>query len=798
MTAEIARQPGQRGWLEHFFRPVHPERLNAEERFEYTQFLSRAHSFVLIKAIINALIVLLYLFTILPKWPATFVTALVDGLLLIPYVFAVRRWPVLSSTVLLTLTALAISIADAVSGYQTSTSGVLYVILIVAAAVLLLHSRNIAIVSATITATFLITYLLEIPGLWGGGRGVIPVEMSLESTEAMIRVLGLHTLAFLGVGAISSVLTHMYRQLLETRSQRGLLTALLEGFQEISANLDLEALLQRLAERAVATIPDADRAVLLVQDGNEMVVRGAAGYGALDLIGLRLPLADQPPDWHRAPMRIDDPKERVLEVFAPEEAQLMQQLPPGRVTVVVPVQIEESSHIVLAVTNTRRADAFDAEAQQILDIFVHQAAVAIENARLYAEAQTRLQEALALHRVGQEIASLLRMHDLVPAIYQHIQEALPAPSLTIAVQDPQKEGLALLSPIDLGELFPDTTVSTEGVAAWVIRNGRPLRSGNLVQDLAAYPEIRPQQFGHTEFVATSMLAVPLKVGDQVIGALSVQSPQRDAYDADDERLLSSLANYVAVAVQNARLYDEIQQKQVELQGLVSAVSQRLQPPVESLAGFARLLQEGAAGRLNPEEQDYLERIERNSRWIAQLVQDMLFLSRMDQLHEEHEPIALSTLARGVSTHLELEGQGVQVAIQDDMPVVLADPVLAWTLLHNLLQNAQNLLRGAAHPRIEIGCSEAEGYYRLHVRGNGETLPAQDLAHLFELFFPVGSTEGAGIGLAIAQRIGQRYGGRAWAEAEPTGGTAFHVLLPKTLQKEHGGSAYADTSTHPGR
>jgi K+-sensing histidine kinase KdpD len=788
----------QRGWLEQFFRPVHPEELTAEERFEYTQFLSRARSFVLIKGATNAAIFLLYLFTVLPRWPATVLVALVDGLLLIPYVFVMRRWPVLSTTVLLTLTALAISTADAVSGYQTSTSGVLYVILIVAAAVLLLHTRSIAIVTASITATFLITYLLEIPAIWGGQKGIIPVQMSLETTSAMIRVLGLHMLAFLGVGAISGVLTRMYRQLLQTRSQRGLLTALLEGFHEISANLDLHTLLQRIAERAVATLPDADRAMLLIQENEQMVVQGAAGYEPLSPVGWRVSLEQMPENWRDAPTKIKDMPEGLARLFSPQPLERLHTIPPSRVTLIVPLQLQEASHILLAVTNCRRPDAFDAEAQQILNLFTHQAAVAIENAHLFAESQSRLQQALALHRIGQEIASHLQMHDLVPAIYQHIQEAMEAPSFIIAVQSSPNGELTLLSPIDLGQIFPDTTISTEGIVGWVIRNGRSLRCSNLLEELAAYPEIRLQTFGHKELIASSVLAVPLMVGNQVIGALSVQSLQPDAYGEDDERLLSSLANYVAVAVQNARLYNEVQEKQMELQGLISAVSQRLQPPVEALAGFARLLQEGAAGRLSLEERDYLERIERNSHWIAQLVQDMLFLSRMDQIKEEHEPIALSTLARGVSTHLELERQGVAIAIQEEMPVIYADPVLMWTLLRNLLQNAHRLLHHAAAPRIEVGCTALAEAYRMHVWGNGETLSAQDLARLFELFFPVGSAEGAGIGLAIAQRIGQHYGSQTWAEAAAAGGTTLYVLLPKALGKEPEGTNHGETSTHPGR
>jgi len=188
----------------------------------------------------------------------------------------------------------------------------------------------------------------------------------------------------------------------------------------------------------------------------------------------------------------------------------------------------------------------------------------------------------------------------------------------------------------------------------------------------------------------------------------------------------------------------------------------------------------AAQDLSAEQHDYLERLERISYWAAQLTQDMLFLARLDQVQEEIEPIALSTLARGVVTHLELESQGIDVAIQSDMPTLYADPVLLWAYLRNTLQNACRLLRAAANPRLEVGCDLSTEGYLLYVQGNGQPLAPEQLEHAYELFFPIGGPEGAGIGLAIARRVADHYGGRAWAADAAGRGTMLNLLLPREL------------------
>jgi K+-sensing histidine kinase KdpD len=763
----------EQDWMTRLSQPVHIAELDAEERFAYTHFLHRVRDFIIVKAIINALLVALFFFTVMPDAPGTVLVTVVDGLLLIPYYFLVRRWPAASTITLLTLAAVAVSAADAASGYQTFTSGVFYAIIIVAGAVLLLHPRNIAIITFSVTSVFVATYLLEM-------THVIPVQMTLLTPRAILRVMALHVFSFLGLGALSSVLTRLYRQLLLTRSQQDIQRALQEGFFDITAKVALPTMLQRIAERAMSTLPSVDRALLIIQEDSRFIVRGAAGCAPVNPIGNEFPIemAERLPS--DSFTLVTDALEQFRPFLPPENAAQWATLPPARVTFFYPLRTRQDQQILLAVSNIHSAEAFGEAEKQVMNLFVHQAAVAIENAQLLAESQDRLQTEIALRRIGQEIASHLRMPELVPAIYDHIVQVMNASSFLIAVKRPHGNDLQLLSPIDVGRVVPDQVVPSQGVLGWVVRNQRPLRFGDMQREIDAYPDIRIQPLAEGTFIPGSLLAVPLQIGDQTIGALSVQSPRTNAYDERDEHLLTTLANHVAVAVQNARLYEEVQQKQTELQGLIAAMSQRLQDPVEALSGFSHLLKESVAQRLTPEQDDYLQRLERNSHWIGQLNQDMLFLTRLDQIQEELEPIALSTLAQGVVTHLELDQQGIEVVIQPDMPTLYADPVLLWAYFRNVLQNTCRLLQEATGPKIEVGCTPSPEGYLQYVRGNGQTLGLEELQHAYELFFPIGGSEGAGIGLAIARRIAEHYGGRVWAAAATGGGTILNLVLPQEM------------------
>ena len=772
-------------WMRQLWRPVRPAEMTERDRFEYEQFLHRVRRFTYIKGAFN-LLVLFFLFLLLPleMCPGPALIILIDGLVLLPYTFLVRRWPALSTYILISTTALAISLADIASGSQTGTYGVLYALLIVVGIVLLVETRTIVIITTLVSFIYILSLALEI-------FGVIPIEI-IPSPRVLTWIAVIHTIAFVCQGVFANMLVRLYGQLAQVRLQYGPLAALREGFQDIREEINLDTLLQRVTERAITTIPAVDRAVLLIQEGEHLTIRGVAGCGDVPLQGMQFPPESIEFLLASSPGLFTDIAE-LFQRYIPEQAEALRALPPSKAIAFFSLK-DEPPRSLLVVASTRDPDAFDASTQQLIELFAHQAAVAIENARLLEQSQSRLQEALALHQIGQEISSRLEMRDLVSTIYRHIQQAIDASHFLLALKESAEDRITLLSPVNSGEIMPDMVFAPRGVLGWVIRHQRPLRCGDVERDLAAYSEIHIERYGSED--VQSILVVPLLLDQQAVGALSVQSPRFHAYGERDEQFLIFLASYVTVAIQNARLYDEVQrkalelqQKQEELRSLIDVVSQQLQRPVEIVSGFSQLLKNDAGDRLDTREQDYLDRIQRNVHWVSRLVQDMAFLARLDQIQEEPESLPLTTLIQGVSTNLNLCEQGVTVNIQEDMPSIYADPVLMWACFYNLLQNAQKLLQGVDSPCIEVGCELLNDGYRIHVRGNGQALPPESLDQIFELFFPIGAdvTSSSGIGLTITHQICQRHHGRVWAESTPDQGTTFYIRLPKTSSQYSGGT-----------
>ncbi|MBN1484248.1 MAG: GAF domain-containing protein [Chloroflexia bacterium] len=768
-------------WPGLLWQPIQPTSLPPQDRFEYEQFLRRARYLFYIKGSFNLLMILLFALVLAPgRRSGPILMALVDGLLLILFVLLVRRWPVLAMQGMLVMAALSISFSDIAAGYQTGTSGVLYALLIVAGAVVMMDPPCIVVITLSTIWVYLLTFLLEISGF-------IPVQVTL-SLPALLRVMGMHTMSFISLGVLSNTLISLYRQLLQARLRQGFLSALLQGFQGISSDIPLHRLLQQIVERAVSTIPAVERALILMQRGDSFMIRGAAGYGDSPLLGLQVPSDIVVPLLEKPVTLLTDVPERLRQYPEVQAIRTLRQKPPSRISALFPLKGQPAFRGLLVVSNSQSPHAFDANTRHFAELFALQASVAIENAQLYQETQARLQEARVLYRIGHEIAGLLQMQELVPAIYEHIQQVLEAPSFLLALREPFGEGIRLLSPVDSGAISPDKTVSEQGVLGWVMRNGETLRLGDAERELAGRDDI--QWRCSKGVIPRSVLATPLFSGQQVIGALSVQSPKAHVYDEAAERFLTSLANYVAVAVQNAGLYDEVQQqagqlqrKGKELQELVATVSQRLQHPVEIISGFSQLLRQGAADRLRPEEDDYLDRLQRNIRWVASLIEDMAFLAQLDQIKQEPEEMPLTTLVQGVCTNLSLAEQGIEVQIQPAMPSIYTDPVLLWTCLRNLFLNLQRLLQGVVPSRLEVGGDELAPGYRLYVRGQGIALSEECREHLFDLFFPIEGQAGerSGMGLAIAQQVCQQLQGRIWFESEPGSGTTFYMLLPRTLR-----------------
>lgn len=252
---------------------------------------------------------------------------------------------------------------------------------------------------------------------------------------------------------------------------------------------------------------------------------------------------------------------------------------------------------------------------------------------------------------------------------------------------------------------------------------------------------------------------------------------RKEVEAAEARAARELAETRAVLVA------ELERKNQELEAFSYSVSHDLRAPLRSIDGFSQALLEDYAAALDAEAQAYLRRVRAAAQRMGELIDDLLQLSQVGRSPLRRERVDLSALARAVAAELRRAApeRAARIAIADGL-VVTGDPGLLRAVLENLLGNAWKFTANTADPAIELFAAPGDGGRVYAVRDNGAGF---DMTYAHRLFAPFqrlhseSEFPGTGIGLATVQRIVDRHGGRAWAEAEIGKGATFYWTLGET-------------------
>jgi PAS domain S-box-containing protein len=225
---------------------------------------------------------------------------------------------------------------------------------------------------------------------------------------------------------------------------------------------------------------------------------------------------------------------------------------------------------------------------------------------------------------------------------------------------------------------------------------------------------------------------------------------------------------------------QLQAANRELDAFSYSASHDLRAPLQTIDGFSRALLEDYGAKVDAEARDYLERIRAASQRMAQLVDDLLRLSRITRADMAREPVDLSALARSVAEELIAREPARDVAVDIAAgEIVQGDRRLLRVLLENLFANAWKFTSKLPRARIELSAADSNGERVYCVRDDGAGFDMAYAARLFTPFQRLHSAAefpGNGVGLATVQRIVQRHGGRAWAEGAPGKGAAFYFTI----------------------
>jgi PAS domain S-box-containing protein len=400
-----------------------------------------------------------------------------------------------------------------------------------------------------------------------------------------------------------------------------------------------------------------------------------------------------------------------------------------------------------------------------------------------------------LHDMDQAILAAQSPAEVGRAALGRMRRMVPCQRCTVVLFDFDRGQAELIAGYSGGVQLAGAHLSiAEFSPAEVLQRG----SVRYVEDLAAMTDPPPLLRQLLAEGLRSVLSSPLMVEGEVIGEINLAASAPAAFDVEHQDIALEIATPLAIAIQHARLRQELSRQTGELERrladrsaalraataevetLLYSVSHDLRAPLRHLIGFSRMLLNDHGKDLDPGALHYAERIHEAADQMATLVDDLVGLSRIGRQDLLRREVGLTTLVEDVVDQLRssTDGRAIDWKIEE-LPTVECDPGLTKIAITHLLTNAVKFTRPRQRATIRIHPVEVDGQVGLGVEDNGVGFKMTYAGKLFGMFQRLhrpDEFEGNGAGLAIVQRIAHKHGGRVWAESEPDAGARFYLTL----------------------
>jgi two-component system, NtrC family, sensor kinase len=451
----------------------------------------------------------------------------------------------------------------------------------------------------------------------------------------------------------------------------------------------------------------------------------------------------------------------------------------------------------------REVDAFSDTHVELLQTFADQAVIAIENARLIKELEERTQELTrsveqltALGEVGRAVSSTLDLETVLTTIVSH---AVQLSGLDGGVVFEYEEGaqefvqrVATETGGALAEARRTTRIRKgEGVLGRTAITLEPVQVADIAMPGAYEGRLRQNLL---ESGIRAILAVPMVCEGRLIGCLGVTRNRPGEFPAATIDLLRTFATQSALAIQNARLFREIEDKSQQLEAasrhkseFLANMSHELRTPLNAIIGFSEVLAERMFGELNEKQEEYLKDIYASGQHLLSLINDILDLSKIEagrmelELAEFDLPSAIANALILVRERASRRGITLGRTIDERLGMLHGDERKVKQVLLNLLSNALKFTPEGG--RIDVSARMQDGVAEIAVTDTGVGIAPEDQEAIFEEFRQVGTAdkkvEGTGLGLALSRKFIELHGGRIWVESTVGQGSTFIFTLPAT-------------------
>ncbi len=418
----------------------------------------------------------------------------------------------------------------------------------------------------------------------------------------------------------------------------------------------------------------------------------------------------------------------------------------------------------------------------------------IERMQLINQLAIKNEESETLRESLASIIDTVDFTEIIERILDQIKRVIPYDSASVwKVEGNQQKFIAGRGlPGGVRPSYPiDNTNSASplllGDVAYVLSNNVQ----DELQDFKEYPDT----------LINSWLAIPLKTHGNIIGFIALDGYQQEQFNDHHINLALGFANQLAIALENARLFSDLQtelmlrknliaeleSKNIELERFTYTVSHDLKSPLVTINGFLGYLETDInSGNLDRVKRDR-QRIQGAVNKMYLLLNDLLELSRIGRLMNKPEMIRFEDLVNDTLQIVDgrLEANRVTVHTQPNLPAVFGDRQRLTEVLQNLLDNAAKFMGEQAAPLIEIGqLGEENDKPIFFVRDNGIGIAPEYQEQVFGLFNKLDTKgEGTGVGLAIVKRIIEIHGGRIWVQSEAGKGATFCFTLQTSAESK---------------